>query len=149
MLPEARIIDCRRDPVETCWSCYKQLFGPGQAAFSYDFDSLAQYWQACESLGDFWAAQHPQHVRIQRYEALVAEPEAQIRALLAFCNLPFEPACLSFHTAQRAIRTPSALQVRQPMQHVSKPAEGFGALLDPLRLALHAAVQAAAEMKTA
>lgn len=165
MLPEARIIDCRRDPVETCWSCYKQLFGPGQAAFSYGFDSLAMYWQACERLGNFWAAQHPQHVRIQHYETLVAEPEVQIRALLAFCGLPFEPACLSFHTAQRAIRTPSALQVRQPMKQVSTPAAGFGALLDPLRLALgmapgtalgtaanaevNAAVKTAAEKKTA
>jgi tetratricopeptide (TPR) repeat protein len=153
MLPGARVIDCRRDPVETCWSCYKQLFGPGLAAFSYDYASLATYWQACEMLGDFWAERHPEHVRIQRYEALVAEPEAQIRALLAFCKLPFEPGCLNFHTAQRAIRTPSALQVRQPMRRVSTPAAGFGALLDPLRGALAAAAEqatkATAEKKTA
>ena len=144
MLPEARIIDCRRDAVETCWSCYKQLFGPGLAAFSYDFESLAMYWQACESLGDFWAERHPRHVRIQRYEALVAEPEAQIRALLDFCSLPFEAGCLNFHEAQRAIRTPSALQVRQPMRQVSTPAAGFGALLDPLRQALDEAAKQAA-----
>ena len=141
MLPQARIIDCRRDPLETCWSCYKQLFAPGLAAYSYDFTSLATYWQACESLGDYWAEKHPQHVRIQRYEALVAEPETQIRALLAFCGLPFEPGCLNFHTAQRAIRTPSALQVRQPMQRVSAPAAGFGALLEPLRRALQEAAK--------
>lgn len=149
MLPEARVIDCRRAAVETCWSCYKQLFGPGLATFSYDFASLAQYWQACESLGDFWAERHPRHFHIQRYEALVAEPEAQIRALLAFCQLPFEAGCLSFHTAQRAIRTPSALQVRQPMRQVSTPASRFGALLDPLRHALDEATKAATEKKTA
>lgn len=136
MLPGARVIDCRRDPLETCWSCYKQLFAPGLAGFSYGFDSLAQYWRACEDLGDFWAQRHPQHVRVQHYEALVAEPEAQIRELLDFCGLSFEPGCLSFHTAQRAIRTPSALQVRQPMRQTSTPAAGFGALLDPLREAL-------------
>jgi tetratricopeptide (TPR) repeat protein len=136
MLPDARIIDCRRDPLETCWSCYKQLFGPGLANFSYAFDSLAQYWQACESLGDIWARRCPEHVRIQRYEALVAEPEAQIRQLLAFCRLPFDDACLNFQNAPRAIRTPSALQVRRPMRQASAPAAAFGALLDPLRVAL-------------
>ncbi len=136
MLPEARIIDCRRDPVETCWSCYKQLFAPGLANFSYDFASLAQYWHACEQMLDGLAAQHPQHVRLQSYEALVTEPEDQIRALLEFCQLPFEAACVQFQTATRAIRTPSALQVRQPMRQVSKPAERFGTLLDSLRAAL-------------
>lgn len=136
MLPQARIVECRRQPLETAWSCYKQLFAPGLANFSYDFDSLAQYTQACEALGDAMAAAHPQAVRVQRYEALIAGPEAQIRELLAFCGLPFEPGCLNFHEAKRAIRTPSALQVRQPARQASTPAAGFGALLDPLRQTL-------------
>lgn len=136
MLPGARVIDCRRSPVETCWSCYKQLFAPGLANFSYDFESLAQYWQACESLGDLHAERHPQAVRVQRYEALIEQPEAQIRELLAFCGLPFEPGCLHFHSVHRAIRTPSALQVRQPATQASTPAAKFGHLLDPLREAL-------------
>lgn len=139
MLPGARIIDCRRDALETSWSCYKQLFGPGLAAFSYDFDSLAQYWAACEAEGDRWAAAAPQAFRIQRYEALVAEPEAQIRELLAFCGLPFDAACLAFQRAERAIRTPSALQVRQPMKRASTPAAAYGELLQPLQAALAAA----------
>lgn len=139
MLPGARIVDCRRDAVETCWSCYKQLFAPGLAAYSYDFTSLAQWAAACERTGDAWAARAPHAVRVQHYEALVAEPEREIRALLAFCGLSFEPGCLQSHTAQRAIRTPSALQVRQPMRRTSTPAAGYGALLDPLRAALDAA----------
>jgi tetratricopeptide (TPR) repeat protein len=139
MLPEARIIDCRRDPLETCWSCYKQLFGPGLATFSYGFESLAQYWEACEHSGDRWARRHPQHVRRQSYEALVGEPAAQIAELLAFCQLPFDSACLNFHSAERAIRTPSALQVRQPMRQASTPAASFGSLLEPLRSALECA----------
>ena len=105
------------------------------------FASLAQYWQACEQLGDLWAGQHPQHVRIQGYEALVAAPEPQIRGLLAFCGLPFDSACLSFQNVRRAIRTPSALQVRQPMNKVSTPAAPFGVLLQPLRAALEEARQ--------
>ncbi len=139
MLPEARIIDCRREPLETCWSCYKQLFAPGLASFSYGFDGLAQYWQACERLGDSWARSHSAHVRIQTYEALVAQPEAQIRDLLAFCELPFDATCLDFQNASRAIRTPSALQVRQPMRQTSTRAKRYGPLLDPLRSALQRA----------
>jgi tetratricopeptide (TPR) repeat protein len=139
MLPEARIIDCRREPLETCWSCYKQLFGPGLASFSYGLDSLAQYWQACERLGDLWAQMHPSHVRVQTYEALVAHPEAQIRELLAFCGLRFDAACLDFQNASRAIRTPSALQVRQPMRQTSTRASRYGELLEPLRRALKVA----------
>jgi hypothetical protein len=141
MLPQAHIIDCRRDPLETCWSCYKQLFAPGLANFSYDFDSLAQYWAACEALGDLVAERHPQFVRVQRYEALIDQPEAQIRELLAFCGLPFEVGCLNFQQAQRAIRTPSALQVRQPLTATSTPAAGYGALLDALRGTLEAAAE--------
>lgn len=143
MLPGARIIDCRRELLETSWSCFKQLFGPGLAAYSYDFESLAAYAATCELEGVRWAAAAPDRFRIQHYEALVAEPETQIRELLAFCGLPFDAACLRFQDADRAIRTPSALQVRQPMQRVSRPAAAYGALLDPLRAALASARTAA------
>ena len=136
MLPGARVLDCRRDAVETCWSCYKQLFGPGQVGFTYGFETLAAYWHDYQRLGRFWAERHPGHYRVQHYEHLVAEPEVQIRELLDFCGLSFEPGCLNFHQAQRAIRTPSALQVRQPMRRTSTPAAGYGALLDPLRALL-------------
>lgn len=133
MLPGARVVDCRRDPVETCWSCYKQLFGPGMVHFTYRFDDLAAYWRAYDGLCSWLARQLPGRFIVQRYEALVAEPEAQIRALLAACALDFDPACLQFHAAQRAIRTPSALQVRRPLVRTSTPGAGYGALLDPLR----------------
>jgi hypothetical protein len=133
MLPRARFLDCRRDPVETCWSCYKQLFGPGQVGYTYDLQALAAYWRAYEQLARHWARKYPRQFRVQHYEDLVAAPEAQIRALLAFCGLAFEPGCLEFHKAQRAIRTPSALQVRQPLRTASTPAAKYGRLLDPMR----------------
>lgn len=136
MLPGARVVDCRRDAVETCWSCYKQLFGPGQVGFTYSFETLAAYWRDYLRLSGFWAQQHPDGFRLQSYEALVADPEGQIRTLLDFCGLPFESRCLRFHEAQRAIRTPSALQVRQPLRRTSTPAAGYGSLLDPLRAQL-------------
>ncbi len=133
MLPGARFIDCRRDPVEASWSCFKQLFAPGRVNFTHSFEGLARYWRAYDGLSRHWAQAHPQRYRAWHYEALVAEPEAQIRALLEFCALPFDEACLRFHEARRAVRTPSALQVRRPMQRASTPAAGYGALLDPLR----------------
>lgn len=133
MLPQARVLDCRRDAVETCWSCFKQLFGPNQVGFTYGFDSLAAYWHDYVGLSGHWAALWPDRFHVQHYEALVADAPGQIRALLAFCGLPFEDACLEFHKAHRAIRTPSALQVRQPLRRVSTPAAAYGALLDPLR----------------
>lgn len=138
MLPGARVVDCRRDAVETCWSCYKQLFGPGMVPFTYSFDGLAAYWHDYDALTRFWADRHPGRFIVQAYEALVADPEGQIRGLLQACGLPFEPSCLNFHLAQRAIRTPSALQVRQPMRQASTPAARYGPLLDPLRRLLAA-----------
>ena len=133
MLPAARVIDCRRDPVETCWSCYKQLFGPGMVHFSYSFEGLAGYWHAYDALCRFWAQCQPGRVRMQRYDAPVEAPQEQIRQLLTFCGLASEPACLNFHTARRAIRTPSALQVRQPLGQVSAPAARYGQLVDGRR----------------
>jgi tetratricopeptide (TPR) repeat protein len=136
MLPGARVIDCRRDAVETCWSCFKQLFGPNQVGFTYDFNTLAAYWHDYDRLCQFWAQRHGARFHVQHYERLVAEPEAQIRGLLVACGLQFEVGCLDFHKARRAIRTPSALQVRQPMVKVSTPAARYGSLMDPLRALL-------------
>ena len=139
MLPGACFVDCRRDALETCWSCYKQLFGPGHVGYTYQFETLAAYWQAYDRLTQFWARVYPRQWHTQHYEALVANPESQIRALLAFAGLPFEPGCLAFHQAQRAIRTPSALQVRQPLRQTSTPAAQYGALMAPLRRLLREA----------
>ncbi|HEX6833257.1 MAG TPA: sulfotransferase [Rudaea sp.] len=136
MLPGARIIDCRRDPVETCWSCFRHFFAPGRAAWSCSFDDLAAYWSACTAYGDDLARRFPGRVRVQRYESLIDDPQAQVRELLAFCGLDFDAACLRPHQAERTIRTASAAQVRQPMARGETAAERYGALLDPLRRAL-------------
>jgi tetratricopeptide (TPR) repeat protein len=133
MLPAAKIIDCRRDALETCWSCYKQMFAPTRADYSYAFGDLAAYWRDCTRFGDGSARRYPQHVRVQGYEALLAAPESQIRALLDFCQLPFDPACLQFHTAERAIRTPSVAQVRRPLDAGTVRAARYGDLLADLR----------------
>jgi tetratricopeptide (TPR) repeat protein len=133
MLPEARVIAMHRDPIETCWSCYKQLFGKNQVAFAYDLPSIAAYWHDYSRLVAFWSRRHPTRFRIQHYEASVADPEEQTRALLAFCDLPFDAACLRYHEAQRSVRTASAAQVRQPLRKDTARTAAYGPLLDPLR----------------
>lgn len=136
MLPAAKIVDCRRDALETCWSCYKQRFAPGRVKYAYDFADLGAAWRIYERLSRFWAEAHPGHVRVQHHEALLAAPEAEIRDLLAFCGLPFDPACLDFHTVRRDVRSASAAQVQQPLRRDTARARCYGERLAPLRAAI-------------
>jgi hypothetical protein len=136
MLPGARVVDSRRDLLETAWSCYCHLFRIGTQDFSFDFDSIAAYARDYERAMAQWHVQYPQRIRAQSYEALLADPETQTRELLAFCDLDFDPACLRPHEAQRSVRTASASQVREPLRRDTARAARYGALLDPLRAAL-------------
>jgi tetratricopeptide (TPR) repeat protein len=135
MLPGARIVDARRDPLEAGWSCYKQQFYR-LPHFACTLTDIAAYIRDYERVMAAWQATGPQRIRIQRYEALLAEPEREIRDLLAFCGLPFDPACLDYHRTQRSVRTASAAQVRLPLQRDTARAGRYGALLDPLRSGL-------------
>jgi tetratricopeptide (TPR) repeat protein len=114
ILPNAAVIDARRHPMDACFSTFKQHFAEGQT-FSYDLQSLGRYYRAYLSLMDHWDAVLPGTVLHVRYEAVVREPEREIRRLLAHCGLDFEPQCLNFHATRRAVRTASAEQVRQPL----------------------------------
>jgi len=143
MLPGARIIVSRRDALETCFSCYRQYF-PGND-YTRSFSDLASYWRSFDAAVNHWAEKAPAHVYPFVYEDLIEHPEAQIRALLAFCGLPFEEACLRFNETQRAIGTPSAMQVRQPLRADTARAPRYGALLDPLRQALHVMPRASSQ----
>lgn len=135
MLPGARIIDARRDALEAGWSCYKQQFYR-LPHFACTLTDLAAYISDYQQLMDVWQGAAPQRIRTQRYEALLAAPASEIRDLLAFCDLPFDAACLEFQHAGRSVRTASAAQVRQPLQHDTARAARYGALLNPLRFGL-------------
>lgn len=135
MLPGARVVVCRRDPLENCWSCFKQYFFAGWD-FTFSMEDLAAYWKDFDRTIRHWAVRESAHVREQSYEALTIDPEKEIRALLDFCGLAFEDACLDFHKSGRSVRTASAGQVRQPLQRIAGRADRYGALLDPLRSAL-------------
>jgi tetratricopeptide (TPR) repeat protein len=114
MLPDALVIGVRREAMDVCWSCYRQLM-MGGSEFVYDLQSLAQYWQDFESHMDFWEEQAPGRVLTVQYEDLVRDPGAQTRRLLEFAGLEFETACLSPQQARRAVNTASSMQVREPI----------------------------------
>lgn len=135
MLPAARIVVCRRDPVETCFSCYRQRMDASNG-YTRTFDDLASFWRDFDRSVTRSAARHPDHVREHGYEALLEQPESRIRELLEFCGLPFEEACVQFHQTRRDVRSPSATQVRQPLRRDTARAPAYGHLLDPLRAAL-------------
>ncbi len=135
MLPGARIIDARRDALETGWSCYKQQFYQ-LPHFACTQTDIAAYTRDYVRVMAVRQKSEPLRIRLQRYEALLAEPEEEIRALLDFCGLPFAPACLAHHHNVRNVRTASAAQVRQPLQRDTARADRYGALLDPMRLGL-------------
>ncbi len=135
MLPGARIVHCVRDPLETCWSCFKHNFAAGQF-FAYAFDELAAFHRDADRAMRHWRAQAPAAVYTHVYEDLVARPEASVRALLAHCGLAFDAACLDFHEADREVHTTSAAQVRAPLHEARATAARYGARLDPLHQAL-------------
>ncbi len=135
MLPEARVVVCRRDPLETCLACFRQLFSSGQA-FSYSIDDVVAYWRDFDRLCRLWLAQFPDRVHEITHESLLADPEHTIRELLAACSLPFDEACLTPHQSRRVVRTASAAQVRQPLRQDTRRAPLYGDSLDGLRSAL-------------
>ena len=114
ILPNAKIIDARRHPMACCFSGFKQLFARGQS-FSYDLIGLAHYYRDYVKLMDHWDEVLPGRVHRVQYEDMVADTENQIRRLLQYCGLDFEEQCLRFYETERAIRTPSSEQVRQPV----------------------------------
>ncbi|MBD8874194.1 sulfotransferase [Rhodanobacter sp. DHB23] len=116
MLPGAKIIHCHRDPVETCFSCYRHLFRHG-VHYSYDLGEMAEHYRDYSRLSTFWLTRYPKHILDFPYETLVQEPETQIRRLLAFCDLSFDVACLTPHRTRREVlSTASAAQVREPIR---------------------------------
>lgn len=114
ILPNARIVNVRRHPLDSCLSSYKQLFASGQA-FSYDLRDLGEYYLEYKRLMDHWHAVLPGHVFDLQYEDLVTDFDAQLPRLLDYCGLSWDEQCLRFHESRRAVRSASSEQVRQPL----------------------------------
>lgn len=113
-LPGARIIDARRHPMDCCFSNFRQHFAHGQA-FSYRLSDMGRYYADYVRLMAHMDRVQPKRVHRIIHEALLDNPEQEVRALLAYLDLPFEPGCLSFHENRRAVRTASSEQVRRPL----------------------------------
>jgi hypothetical protein len=114
LLPNAKIIDARRHPLDSCMGSYKQLFFKGQA-FSYDLVEIGEYYLEYQRLMDYWHSVLPGRVLDIQYEGMVNDQENQTRRLLDYCELPWEENCLRFYENKRAVNTASSEQVRQPI----------------------------------
>ncbi|WP_248746748.1 tetratricopeptide repeat-containing sulfotransferase family protein [Pseudomonas sp. MWU12-2037] len=140
ILPGARIIHCRRDPVDTCLSCYSKQFS-GDQPFSYNQIELGQFYRDYDALMSHWRQLLPAESFIEvDYESVLDDLEGQARRLIDFIDLPWDGACLDFHKTQRVVRTASVNQVRQPLYKTSKGrwrahAEQLGPLLAALGVA--------------
>ena len=136
MLPNAKIIDVRRDPMGCGFSCFKQHFATGQD-FAYDLRDIGRYYRDYVALMAHLDEVLPGRILRLDYRALVEDTEAQVRRLLDYCGLPFEAACLRFHENPRAVRTPSSEQVRTPIYgDALEQWRHYEAWLGPLREAL-------------
>ena len=120
LLPNAKIINARRHPMDACLGCYKQLFAKGQT-FTYDLEDLVHYYLRYDAMMRHWQEVLPDKVLDVRLEDTVEDLEWQVRRILKHCDLPFEAACLRFHETERAVRTASSEQVRRPISD-----EGIG-----------------------
>lgn len=114
ILPNARFINARRHPLDSCLGSYKQLWGKGQN-FAYDMNELALYYRQYHEMMKHWQRVLPGKVLDVHYEELVGNLEEQVRRILAHCGLPFEEGCLRFHETGRPVRTASSEQVRLPL----------------------------------
>ena len=114
MLPNAKIIDARREPMACCFSNLKQLFAKGQE-FTYSVDDIARYYRTYLELMRHWDEALPGRVLRVHHEDVVADLDGSVRRILDYCELPFERSCVEFHKTERSVRTPSSEQVRQPI----------------------------------
>jgi tetratricopeptide (TPR) repeat protein len=124
-LPGARILHVRRDPIETCASCFMTRFAHGQD-YSYDLAELGRYWRAYDRLMDHWRRVLPAGTMLEvEYERIVVDFDMEVRRMLDFCGLEWHDACRDFHRTARPVHTASAAQVRRPLYR--KPAGQWAA----------------------
>jgi tetratricopeptide (TPR) repeat protein len=141
MFPNAAIIDARREPMACCFSNFKQLFASGQE-FTYSLEDIARYYRTYVELMAHWDTVLPGRVLRVQHEELVADFKTQVRRILEFCGLPFEPACLEFYKTERSVRTASSEQVRRPIYKEGVDQwRNFEPWLEPLKSALGALAQ--------
>tara|TARA_B100001057_G_scaffold114836_2_gene113289 strand:- start:3248 stop:5206 length:1959 start_codon:yes stop_codon:yes gene_type:complete len=114
ILPNAKIIDTRRDAMDTCFSCFKQFFARGQL-FTYSLEDLGKYYSDYIKAMNHWHKVFGDQIYTVHYDNVINDTENTIKELIQYCELPFENECLEFYKSSRPVKTPSAEQVRQPI----------------------------------
>jgi hypothetical protein len=136
MLPNARIIDARRDAMDCCFSNFKQLYARGHQ-FAYSQEDIGRYYSSYVEMMAHWDEVLPGRVLRVDHDDVLADLEGSVRRILDYCGLPFEEACLEFHKTERRVHTASSEQVRRPINRDGvdqwKP---YSEWLGPLREAL-------------
>lgn len=133
IIPNAKIIDARRHPLDSCVGAFKQHFAKGQT-FTYDMFELGEFYLEYDQLMSHWNDVLPGKVLRVQYEDVVADLETQVRRILEYCELPFERACVDFHETKRSVRTASSEQVRQPIYSQSLNTwQRFDGHIEPLK----------------
>ncbi len=136
LLPNARVVHCRREPLDVCLSIYFQRFAQGHH-YAYDFDDIAAYYAEYERLMKHWKSVLPIEILDVQYEQLLDDLEGESRRMLNYCELDWDDACLAFHRSKRPVRTASSWQVRQPLYRTAKARwKKFERHLDGLKKAL-------------
>jgi hypothetical protein len=137
ILPNARMIHCRRDPLDTCLSCYSTQFANGQL-FTYSQPELGRYFRHYRELASHWrSVLSPEKYIEVEYETLIDSTESESRRMLEFCDLPWDDACLRFYESKRRVTSASLDQVRSPIYKSSVGrAQAFRPWLSPLEAAL-------------
>lgn len=151
MLPNAKIIDARRHPMDACFSCYRQLFAKGQT-FTYDLTDIGEYYLQYQRMMDYWHEVLPGRILTVQYEEMVTDFENQVKRLVEYCGLPWEDACLEYYETERPIRTASSEQVRQPIyteslhrwRHYEQHLDELKMILEPI-MARYAKYEAVAD----
>ncbi|MFL2481131.1 MAG: sulfotransferase [Woeseiaceae bacterium] len=136
ILPNAKIIDARRNPMACCFSGFKQLFASGQQ-FSYGLEEIGTYYKDYVEVMNHWDKVLPGKILRVQYEDVVSNLENEVTRILEYCNLPFEDNCINFHKTERNVRTPSSEQVRQPIYKSGlEQWKNYEPWLDPLKKSL-------------
>jgi hypothetical protein len=136
MLPNAKIIDARREPMACCFSNFKQLFAAGQE-FTYGLEDIARYYRSYVELMGHWERVLPGRILRVQYEDVVEDLPGNVRRILEFCGLDYQPQCVEFYKTERSVRTASSEQVRQPIfKDGLDQWRNFEPFLQPLKSAL-------------
>ena len=137
ILPDAKVIHCIRNPLDTCFSIFKNYFKE-QHGYGYDMVELGQYYNLYRDLMAHWEKVLPGFMHTIRYEELISNQQNRTKSLLDYCGLPWDEACLAFHKTERRVRTASLAQVRQPIYKDSIELwKRYEKQLEPLRKTIH------------